>query len=103
MTRFVRSPRDDKHPYVCIPTKLLQDGSLSSTARSVIFYMLSMSDKWAFYEKQIAFALNSSPKTIRSAINELIEKGYVTRKGNHGTNKGYSYTIREYPKKKPVP
>ena len=97
MTRFVRSPRDDKHPYVCIPTKLLQDGSLSSAARSVIFYMLSMSDKWIFYEKEIAASLNANPKTVRSAIRELIARGYLSRKKAKGNNTGFHYTVRDHP------
>lgn len=81
-----------------IDNALLRDTSLSEGARSLLFYMLSMSDDWNFSVKALAKQFRVETTTIFTRISELKNKGYlqVTRnKGNDGRFSSCTWDIYE--------
>lgn len=63
-----------------IDNALLRDTSLSDGARSLLFFMLSMSDEWTFSIKSLANQFGVETSTIQARITELKEKGYIQTK-----------------------
>ena len=73
-----------------IDNALLRDTSLSEGARSLLFYMLSMSDDWDFSVKALAKQFNVKPSTIHVRISELKHKGYISMQSERGKEGRFS-------------
>jgi predicted transcriptional regulator len=62
-----------------IHNNLINDRNLTTNAKSILIYMLSKTDEWQFYEKDITNHFQDNVKVIKRGIKELIDKGYVER------------------------
>ena len=81
-----------------IDNALLRDTSLSEGARSLLFYMLSMSDEWTFSVKALAIQFRVKPSTIHVRISELKHKGYIkmqSERGNEGRFSSCTWDVFE--------
>jgi len=66
-----------KGDYTRINNAVLRDSSISDGARSLLVYMLSMSDEWSFSVKTLASYFDLSVSAIVSRIGELKKAGYI--------------------------
>lgn len=88
--------------FVMIDNKVICDPKLSWKAKGILVYLLSKPNDW---QVQITDIVNHSPdgeSSVRSAIAELIEAGYMTRtekqnKDKEGHWATYDYTVYESP------
>lgn len=76
-----------------IDNALLRDTSLSDGARSLLFFMLSMSDEWTFSIKSLAYQFNVKPSTIHARITELKQRGYITMQSERGKEGRFSSCV----------
>ena len=78
----------------------LRDKSLSLKAKGLLSQMLSLPEEWDYTLAGLACINKESKDAIRSAVNELEQAGYITRRqtttegGRFGSNE---YVIRERP------
>jgi hypothetical protein len=95
---FKRSPHDKKHPFTIISNEMIRDRSISPKAKGVLLYFLHLPDNWLLYHSQIQYALNIGEDYLNSAIEELIQGGYVsrTRPKVKGKFQPYQYEISEF-------
>lgn len=70
---------NSKNPYTQIQNIILQDNRLTLKARGLFVYMWSLPDDWNFTEESLAKKLVEGRKAVRSAIQELIQFGYLYR------------------------
>lgn len=59
---------------------VLADSSLSLKAKGIYAYLFSKPDDWQFHINFMQQELKETAGQIRSAINELIDRGYIIRK-----------------------
>lgn len=59
---------------------VLADNSLSLKAKGIYAYLFSKPDDWQFHINFMQQELKETAGQIRSAINELIDRGYIIRK-----------------------
>ena len=78
----------------------LRDKNLSLKAKGLLSQMLSLPEEWDYTLAGLAYINKESKDAIRSAVNELEQAGYITRRqttsagGRFGCNE---YLIRERP------
>lgn len=78
----------------------LRDKNLSLKAKGLLSQMLPLPEKWDYTLAGLAYINKESKDAIRSAVNELEQAGYITRRqtttegGRFGCNE---YLIRERP------
>lgn len=92
-----------KGDYTRINNAALRDTTLSDGARSLLFYMLSMSDEWSFSVRSLASQFNVAKSTIDARIMELKEKGYIETtsiKGKGGRFESCVWDVYESPRPK---
>lgn len=93
-----RVQKDKNNPYVMLNKKLLNDTELSWKAKGVLAYLLSLPDDWKIYEEEIAKHSKDSRDSLRTAIKELIKRGYIARERNRnekGQLQGSTYCVYE--------
>lgn len=73
-----RAPR--KQHFTIIPNQSLEDDGLSFKARGLLAFMLSKSDDWEFYERELIKHTTDGRDAVRSALRELANHGYLVRK-----------------------
>lgn len=79
----------------------VEDTNLSWKAKGIMSYLFSKPDDWQIYQTQLEKVSTDGKASVRTTINELLEKGYMTRKSrrkHNGDFDGYDYTLHEYPK-----
>lgn len=79
----------------------VEDESLSWKAKGLMSYLFSKPDDWHIYQTQLTKVSSDGKASVRSIINELIEKGYMTRtsrRKENGDFDGYDYTLHEKPR-----
>jgi len=92
-----------KGDYTRINNSILRDTTLSDGARSLLVYMLSMSDEWTFSVRSLAAQFNVTKNTIDARILELKERGYIRtmkEKGKNGRFFSCTWEIYEEPRPK---
>ena len=62
------------------PNELLNDSSISLKAKGLYVYMQSKPEDWVFSIDRIAYQNKDGKDSVRKAINELLDAGYLTRK-----------------------
>ena len=92
--------RKEKHDnkYTVIDNKALQDNSISWKAKGVLSYLLSLPDDWKIYLEELTEHTTDGITATRSAVQELIKAGYITRnqlKDDKGRFDSYEYVIHE--------
>lgn len=82
-----------KSKYVVIPKGLLLDGGLSSDARLVGIYLLSLSDGWETNQRLIAEALGWPTKSNRvgNAMRKLVECGWLVHNEYKSGDRTYKH------------
>lgn len=88
--------------YTTICNYHLRDKSISLKAKGLLTYMLSLPEDWDYSISGLAKICKEGPDSIRSAISELEEHGYMTRersRNEDGTLGGSEYIVREIPNK----
>lgn len=92
-----------KFKFSAIPNKLVNDTKLSWKAKGVYCYLASKPDGWQFYENEITNNASDGKDSTRTAIQELIDNGWLVRSDTYkrnekGQNIGYDYQLLSKPK-----
>lgn len=88
------------HPFVQIDKRAIEDEGLSWKAKGLLCYLLSKPDDWKIYINELKKHSTDGRDATRSALNELMECGYVLRNRLHGDNgkfQGFEYLVLESP------
>lgn len=83
-----------------VENQLIQNPRLSLKAKGLLIYMLSLHEDWDYSIAGLATLCREGKSAIRSAIQELMGQGYVTRelvRAEKGALAGYEYTVYERP------
>ena len=79
--------KKQKERFSIVDNKVIEDKRLSFKARGLLIYMLSKPDDWKFYTDELAKrSSKDGVSTIKSALNEIENAGYLTRKQEHRKN-----------------
>lgn len=71
--------KKDKVPFTQVANSVLCDPNLSLRAKGLYAYLFSKPDDWQFHRDVIEKETKESYETFKTAVNELIVCGYVTR------------------------
>lgn len=77
ISRLAHYRADD--PYTRVPNSTVRDVRLDLKARGLLLVMLSKPDGWRFTERNLATEVGVSRDQIRTAMDRLVEAGYVLR------------------------
>jgi predicted transcriptional regulator len=97
-----RIQKDKDNPYVMVNKESLNNTELSWKSKGLLTYLLSLPDNWKIYEDEIVKHAKDGKDSLKSAIKELIENGYIEReriRNPSGQLKGYTYCVYEIPTK----
>lgn len=85
--------------YTIMSNYHLRDASLSLKAKGLLSLMLSLPPEWDYTENGLVQIVAEGRDSVRSAVKELLEAGYLTRERTreNGQLKGAEYTVREVP------
>jgi len=91
----------DDH-FTQIPNAWVRDSRLSLKARGLLVQLMSHRVGWSVSIKNLSKTNNCGVRTIRSAIDELIEFGYLSRSDEQGRDEegnftDYTYTTQDPP------
>lgn len=95
-----RIRKDKDNPYVMLNKEFLDDSNLSWKSKGLLAYLLSLPDDWQIYESEIVNHAKDGKDSLKSAIKELIQLGYIERtreRDEKGMLKGYNYSVYERP------
>lgn len=95
---IIRVEKDKNNPYVQINKNVLNDPRISFKAKGLMAYLLSLPDDWEIYESEVVNHSRDGKDSLKSAIKELIETGYIERtriRDEKGRLGAYEYTVRE--------
>lgn len=89
----------EKGEFSQYPTRIILDKRLSASARAVLLYMLSNTSDWNYSEQNICQNFGIKITELRTALKQLTECGYLSRKRIYvnGKFKCYEYHIYENP------
>lgn len=98
MSRVTRSARVADN-FALIANGALRDKRLSFRARGLMAYLLSLPPNWRTTVRQLAIQTTEGRDAVATAINELVEYGYVTRTDRRegGKYKGVDYFVTDDP------
>lgn len=97
---ILRNP--NKERFTIIDNSIFRESNLSLKAIGMLCFLMSLPDNWNFSEKGLAKILKDGLTSIKSALQELEEEGYLEREQVRDLNGGFGkmiYTIREIPTK----
>ena len=85
--------------FTILDNTLFKDESISWKAKGLLAYLLHLPNDWQIYLEDLKNRSTDGIDSTRSAMNELIEKGYIERQELRelGKFKGYEYTVLEKP------
>ena len=93
--------KDKENPYVMINKTFLNDENLSWKSKGLLAYILSLPDDWQLYECELVKHSKDGKDSLKSAIKELIQQGYIFRgdrvRNEKGHVTGYDYKVFEIP------
>ena len=98
MSEVIREEHKDN--FSIISNSHLKDKHLSLKAKGLLTMMLSLPPTWKYNVTGLSFYCRDGVDSVRSALNELQDNGYLTRErerlpnGRYGEN---NYVIREKP------
>ena len=84
--------------FTVLPTQMLRDPRLSLKTKGLFAVMLSLPERWEYSVSGLAHINQVGRDTIRTALKELEDAGYLTRERTHGAGgkfAGNVYIIRE--------
>lgn len=95
----LRNPNKEK--FTIIDNYIFRESQLSLKAMGMLCYLISLPDYWEFSERGLKAVLKADGLTsIKSALKELEEKGFLEREQVRDADGGFGkmvYTIREIP------
>ena len=83
-----------------IPNALIFDSRLSDRARFIYVYMAAKPSGWEFYLGNMAKELHIGIETIRKYIGELVDYGWLEKRGQHNADGKFgavTYVIKSRP------
>lgn len=86
--------------YFIASKSYVEDETLSWKAKGLMSYLFSKPDDWKIYQTQLTNVSTDGKAVVRNTINELLERGYMTRNATRKENgdfDGYEYTLHESP------
>lgn len=90
-----------KHNYTMIPNIGLEDTSLSAKSKGLLAYMLSKSNDWIFYQRELETHFTDGKASINSAMKELVKHGYITKEKRTRNKLGQlqepNWVVYDYP------
>lgn len=91
--------------YTIMSNYHLRDKSLSLKAKGLLSLMLSLPDDWDYSVAGLVTQVKEERTAVSSAINELIEHGYMTREviRENGRISDWNYTVYEMPTESVLP
>lgn len=91
--------------YTVMSNYHLRDKSLSLKAKGLMSLMLSLPDDWDYSVAGLVTQVKEERTAVSSAINELIEHGYMTREvvRENGRISDWNYTVYETPTESVLP
>lgn len=93
-----------ENPFVQLDKEYIGNGQLSLKSTGLLTYILSRPDGWKIRMKDIQNKFNDGETSVRSAMKELIQCGYVNRyreRGEDGTFGDWVYDVYERPEFNP--
>jgi len=98
MSRFTK----DIGLFTQIANELIKDKNLSWSAKGVYCYLASKKDGWQFYQQEIAKNSSNGIDATRTAIQQLVKFGWLSRSATMGHNEkgynsGYDYHLHNKP------
>jgi DNA-binding Lrp family transcriptional regulator len=93
-----RIQKDKENPYVMVNKGFLNNKELSLKSKGLLTYLLSLPDNWKIYESEIVNHHKDGKDSLKGAIKELIDNGYIEReriRNSAGHLKGYNYCVHE--------
>jgi DnaD/phage-associated family protein len=91
-------------PFVQLDKEFIGNGKLSLKATGLLTYILSRPDGWTIRMKDIQNRFNDGETSVRSAMKDLMNEGYVNRyrdRNEDGTLGNYIYDVYERPEFNP--
>lgn len=92
--------KEKKNNFTVIDNKILKNKELSLKAKGLLCIMLGLPDDWNFSETGLTELSSDGATSVRSALQEIIEKGYLTReriRDKNGLLRDVLYTVYEEP------
>lgn len=89
--------------YTVMSNHHLHNKKLSFKAKGLLSFMLSLPENWNYTERGLAYFAKDGRDSIRAALGELEEEGYLIRqkkRNSNGTLGEMEYIIFEQPQKK---
>ena len=88
-----------KDNFTVVDNHFIRDDNLSWKAKGLLVYLLHLPNDWVVSISDLKNRATNGRDSTSNGIQELIEKGYVTRVQIkvEGRFNGYEYTVREYP------
>lgn len=75
---------ESKERYTCIDNDVLQSGELSLKAKGMLVILLSLPQDWEFSQQGMRGFFSDGTTAMRTALDELEEKGYLQRGRERG-------------------
>ena len=88
--------------YTVMNITCLQDPNMSMKAKGLYAYLMSLPEDWVLHQTELKRHFKDGRDSIRTAVNELIENGYVTKvdtRNELGQIVDCTYTVYEEPRK----
>ena len=80
-TKFIRTKKERN--YTTLDNTFIRDTTLSWKAKGVMTYLLSLPDDWVVYLSEIQKHASDGRDSLRTAVAELLEKGYLVQTGGN--------------------
>lgn len=77
-------------PFLIIPKSLLQNSQLTALELRFVMYILDQDNDWGYSWNTVAAVLNSSSQSARNTFYDLVRKGFLVKRNNHG---GYDLNL----------
>ena len=98
---IIRTVKNAENPFVMIDRRIFENDGLSLKAKGLLGYLLSRPDNWTICMADLVNRTKDGKASVRSAMEELENCGYVTKVQLRDGNlfNGYEYTVHELPLK----
>ena len=95
-----RTVKNKSNPYVMLNKVFLEDPRISYKAKGLLARLLSKPDDWIVYEIELTRAAIDGRDSVRSALKELMQAGYIRRsrqRDDKGMFRQVDYEVHELP------
>jgi len=97
---IIRVPKNSNNPFFMMDNNTINNTKLSLQATAVLTYLISKPDNWQVSIRDIVSHFTNGFSSVRSAIKELINSGYLVRqtvRHNNGKINRFDYIVYENP------